>query len=532
MVDFDKFEKIVKNKYGNQEFPFDEQNWEKAAKMIDASRKGKNRGGIFLLSAVALLCTSGLVYYFGFSDSAKSLQKNDLAVNQVVTANENADNNNKPASENNSVVNAINFNEENIQSVNNVSSSNENAGSENTSSAYSPKIKTNPKSSISIKNSNASENISDAKSVNENGNSDSGNETKAETKTNTAPTSNANETKSNNSPGSEDKKTTPIKSNVKAITPPVLGSNSNASQNNVKPAASNTNPAETGNTERLGSTNDNSKTPAKNNTIIDSTDAIATAVAEPTESMVVDSVPSIRKSKADSLAAMQPKGDGISYATNVKEKHNAKNILFMEAGTTYLLGWNSGGKNEAGGFNLLAGVNFQHYFTGSIAAQIGIQYSTISNLTNTTHTIGTVNYDLGMEQDVTSIRYQKLHYVVAPLKVTYNAGDKNIIGVGCNIGYLLNSDSKKENYKTYSSDPNATKNNFTSTKESGYVQGFNPLDIQVGVSYRRKIYKGLSANAEFFYGLTDTKNNDFFKSNNFDRNVGFKVSLCYDLFKK
>ena len=45
MVNFDKFEKRVKETYGKQEFPFDEQNWEKAAKMIDASRQGKNRGG-------------------------------------------------------------------------------------------------------------------------------------------------------------------------------------------------------------------------------------------------------------------------------------------------------------------------------------------------------------------------------------------------------------------------------------------------------------------------------------------------------
>ncbi|HWY11839.1 MAG TPA: hypothetical protein VN026_10970, partial [Bacteroidia bacterium] len=86
MVNFDKFEKRVKETYGKQEFPFDEQNWEKAAKMIDASRQGKNRGGIFLLSAVALLCTTGLVYYFGFSDSTDALKKNSLASNDL-TAN-------------------------------------------------------------------------------------------------------------------------------------------------------------------------------------------------------------------------------------------------------------------------------------------------------------------------------------------------------------------------------------------------------------------------------------------------------------
>lgn len=536
MVDFDKFEKNVKQNYGNQEFPFDEQNWEKAAQMIDASRKGKNRGGIFLLSAVALLCTSGLVYYFGFSDSAKSLQKNDLAVNQTVTAKENSGNSNDlNASENNSAVNTTaNSNEGNIQSDLTNTSSTEISTNENTSTTNSSRAKSNSKNYTSVNGSNVSENVSNSKSISESTtNSAAKTEPKAETNTNTSSANNSNETKSNNPKNTAAKKT-PVKSTPKSNTPHVLGNN-NSQNNTMKPVALNTSPTETGNTNKEGdlNTNSNPVTPTKNNpAVTDSASEVVAVSVKPTESTVVDSVPTIRKSRADSLAAMIPKGDGVSYATNVKEKHNAKNILFMEAGTTYLLGWNGGGKTEAGGFNLLAGVNFQHYFTGNIAAQIGVQYSTIGNLSNTSHTIGTVNYDLGMEQDVTSIKYQKLHYLVAPIKLTYNIGDKNTIGIGCNVGYLLNSDSKKEKYKTYSSDPNATKNDLTSTKESGYVQGFNPIDIQVGVSYRRRIYKGLSANAEFFYGLTDTKDNKFFKSNYFDRNVGFKVSLCYDLFKK
>lgn len=531
MVDFDKFEKNVKSKYGNQEFPFDEQNWEKAAKMIDASRQGKNRGGIFLLSAIALLCTTGLVYYFGFSDN-KALEKNNLAVNQVVSTSESTVANNETAVANEtSNVNAD-------TEVNTSSNTTENNLTETTNEVAktnSPNLKSNSNNKIALNSTKTSGAVTTEKTIAEN-NPNLTTENNAEEKIiNTSSNSNIKSTSTN----PQSKKPTQVKLPAKTATPPVLGSGSSAQ--NTKPSSTipNSTNNESGNPNKLGEvpkTEESTtgiETPAKNNpTVIDSSDAIVAATVKPTKSNVVDSVPPMRKSKADSLAAMLPKGDGVSYATNVKEKHSAKNILFMEAGATYLLGWNGGGKNEAGGFNLLAGVNFQHYFTNTISAQIGVQYSTISNLTNTTHTISTVKYDFGMEQDVTAIKYQKLHYLVAPIKVVFNAGDKNFIGVGCNVGYLLNSDSKKEKYKTNSSDPNATKNGLTSTKESGYVQGFNPLDIQVSASYRRKLYKGLSANAEFIYGLTDTKNNDFFKSNNFDRTVGFKLTLCYDLFKK
>lgn len=537
MVDFDKFEKNVKDNYGNQEFPFDEQNWEKAAKLIDASRKGKNRGGIILWSATALLVTSGLVYYFGFSDSSSALKNNDIAINQTIPSTNEAGNNNTVVPDNNAATENASVTENTSPDANS-NISNATTNTEHNSNTTVLDVKTASKTKVTVNNPAVSENASASNPESTSGNSTASTESKAEPKT-TSPSANNNVSESSaNNPSntnSSPKKSTPVKSSVKSATPPVLGNNNSVAQNTTRPVSANTTPSENGNTNREGDikNDNNSVSPVKDNvTVVDSNSAIVEASVKPTESVVVDSVPAVRKSRADSLAAMLPKGDGVSYATNVKEKHNAKNIFYMEAGTTYLFGWNGSGKNEAGGFNLLAGINFQHYFTGSIAAQIGVQYSTISNLTNTTHTISTVNYDLGMEQDVTSIRYQKLHYLVAPVKVTFNAGDKNSIGVGANIGYLLNSDSKKEKYKTYSSDPNATKSNFTSTKESGYVQGFNPLDIQVGVSYRRKIYKGLSANAEFFYGLTDTKNNDFFKSDYFDRNMGFKVSLCYDLFKK
>ncbi len=529
MVDFDKFEKNVKDNYGNQQFPFDEANWEKAAKLIDASRKGKNRGGIFFLSAVAILCTSGLVYYFGFSDSSNALKGKDIAINQVVTEQQTINSgNSSPASTENTPVSG---NEENTKLSNGSSASNETTNDNSTitnSSVSKNKLKNNKPSSLNTSVNSAATKTAD-------NNTSSHNETKSEEKTTSTPSTTNSETKANSTAANTKPKNntnnTPAKSTPnKNTTPPVLGSNNSAQtpKTVIEPNVAGTG----GNSEKSGTpSNENKTVVIKTNPVAtDSSSNVVTATVKPTES-VVDSVPPMRKSRADSLAAMMPKGDGVSYATNVKDKPNAKNILFLEAGTTYLLGWNGGGKNEAGGFNVLAGVNFQHFFTGAIGAQIGIQYNTISNLTNSTHTISTVKYDFGMEQDVTEIKYQKLHYLVAPVRLTYVHKD-NTFSIGANVAYLLNSDSKKEKYKTYSSDPNANKKDLTSTKETGYVKGFNPYDVQLALGYKRKIYKGLSAGADVFYGLTDTKDNSFFKSNAFDRNVGVKVSLCYDLFKK
>ena len=357
---------------------------------------------------------------------------------------------------------------------------------------------------------------------------------KTEEKNNTKPVSNTSENKSNESKANNNsKKTDQPKSNKSNTIPPVLGNN-NTSNNKINETGINTVANNGGNGDKLGNPNStNNNSPTKTGSNSDTVNNIVALGADPVVSVVTDSSQSIKQMPVDSFKFPAiPKGDGISYATNVKMEHEHKNFLFMEAGTSYLLGWNGNGHTDAGGFNLVAGVNFQHYFTNNISAQIGVQYNSIGNMTQTSHTISTVNYDLGVEKDITSIKYQKLHYVVAPIKIAYTIQKNNIIGVGCNVAYLLNSDSKKEKYKTYSSDPNAIKNNLTSSKESGYLQGFNPIDVQISAFYRRKIYKGLSVNAEFIYGLTDTKNNTFFKSNTFERTTGFKLTLCYDLFKK
>ena len=527
MVNFDKFEKRVKEKYGKQEFPFDEQNWEKASKMIDASRQGKNRGGIFLLSAVALLCTTGLVYYFGFSDNAANLTKNTLASNGSTTTNEVVVKSETDTKTPNTNINSNLNTESNTSDV--VNTNSESNATKNNSSVSNDNS-TNFNRTSSVKGSFSKTKVDEKTEANENNISTSTSEIKSEKNTKTSEPVTTNENKANtNSIDSKPKKAEQIKSNAKTTLPTVLGSNNN--QNNVKPIT--TNPiAAGGNSDKEGEVKPTTE-PTKNEpAVTESANSITVVDIIPTQSSVTDSLPSVKTTRADSLKFPPPTGDGISYATNVKMEHNHKNFLFMEAGAAYLLGWTGNNGNDADGFNLVVGLNFQHYFSNIFSAQIGVQYNSIGNMTQTSHTISTVNYDLGIEKDITSIKYQKLHYVVAPIKLAVNAGKDNILGIGCNVAYLLNSESKNEKYKTYSNDPKAVKNNLTSTKETGYVQGFNPIDVQVSAFYRRKIYKGLSVNAEFIFGLTDTKSNTFFKSSTFERTTGFKLTLCYDLFKK
>ena len=80
MKDMYKFENNLNKKLDEAEFPFDDQNWEKASAMIDASRDNRKPFFFYFLSGLALLLTTGLVYYF--VGSANDAPETQLAVNQ------------------------------------------------------------------------------------------------------------------------------------------------------------------------------------------------------------------------------------------------------------------------------------------------------------------------------------------------------------------------------------------------------------------------------------------------------------------
>lgn len=208
-------------------------------------------------------------------------------------------------------------------------------------------------------------------------------------------------------------------------------------------------------------------------------------------------------------------------------KHN--NYFSIEAGYSYLLGWKNSDIKEANGFNPLVGINYYNHVSQRTALSIGIQYTSVSNLSFNSHTSTIIKYGLGEESAITVITPNKLQYLLAPLKLEYTINPKNRIGFGFYAAYLLTVQSKVE---TYNEGYNITKANYTSSKTNGYTQGFSPFDIQGSLFYKRRLYKNLFLNTEFVYGLTDIKDNTFFKSKIVERNCGLKLSLVYNLFKR
>ncbi len=232
----------------------------------------------------------------------------------------------------------------------------------------------------------------------------------------------------------------------------------------------------------------------------------------------------------DSSVAIAMKRDTAALAAQevIKTPKANSYTISAEGGLIYLAGWNYPGKKDAKGYNPVIGLNYSRSIFKNIIAAAGISYYSVGQLSYSSKTAKITGYGFGEKSDVTVITPTRLHYMGFPLKLSYVINRNNSAGLGCNIAYLMNVAAQTE---TYRQNVNQI-SEYRKSKEYGYIQGFKNFDVQAAMFYNRRIYKELSVSAEFVYGLTDIKNNAFFNSNVFEGNVGVKVTLIYNIFKK
>ncbi len=252
--------------------------------------------------------------------------------------------------------------------------------------------------------------------------------------------------------------------------------------------------------------------------------------AEPVAEIVLPATPAetvtAKTVSMDTLAAVTV---NEAVALDKTKAPFIRNVVFAEAGANYLAGWKNGDTRDANGFNPIVGVGYLNFLTQSTALSFGIQYSTVGNLKSYSHTSKVTRMGLGEESAVTVITPVKMHYLAAPLKIHVALNAKSFIGLGYTLAYLLTVDNKVQTYDqftNYSDQPRTT------TKTRGYSEGFSGFNSQLSAFYRRRIANNLYINGELIFGLTDIKDNKFFGSRTYERDLGVKLTLMYHLFKK
>lgn len=238
-----------------------------------------------------------------------------------------------------------------------------------------------------------------------------------------------------------------------------------------------------------------------------------------------------------SAAATDSAATAVAAPAPITKPAFIKHVFFAEAGVNALAGWPAPEKRDALGINPVFGLGYLNQLSETIGISFGLQYTSVGNLGAYSHTSTESTLGLGAESTVTVITPARLHYLAIPLKLNAHIDANSSFGIGYTLAYLVTAQSTME---TYEQRPNFNNemgqayitSNHAQSKVTGYTRGFSSFDSQVSAFYRRRIHKELWVNADLLFGLTDIKDNKFFASQRFERNLGLKVTLSYNLFKK
>lgn len=228
-----------------------------------------------------------------------------------------------------------------------------------------------------------------------------------------------------------------------------------------------------------------------------------------------DSVPNLNKI-ADPVTPLDM--DGIASI----------NLFFIDAGANAQIGWKYINVKEAQGITPIFGISMIHYFNQKWSVNAGLQYSNIAYLkTNTFNSV--TNYSFGVTTNTSIFKPYTLHYVGVPLYVNYHVTEKNAIFAGVGFSYLMNNKIRVQSGQSYTITPSYVQNISSSPNEirNGF---YNNFDVSIAAGYRRKLNGHFSIAPVFYFGLTDIKKDSFFGLNQFERNSGLKLILSYSIF--
>lgn len=509
----EEFDKKIKQKVDEASFPFDEGNWAKASNMLDAERnvvKGKSLNKFYLPALVFLMLTTVTLVTIkttstnqtnekGLIAQANEHQEKSLAQQKSLSEETVAAQENSVTPENTEVLENINA----IQSQ------------ENTSISDKPKVIAEPSEKQSLEVSNTNNQVSASKKETKK----SKVKTEVDNLRDNSSLSLAQHLATNNASDSdenveqEDSKLTV----EKIATVSDETSNANKDALNIVATKSNQVTEELTQKEQTLETSANINALNAESSIKESTflnlNAIVTALPVQEE-----------KEIGNTPIILLARYDEDYYKKNAKPFH----FLNIEAGASYLMGWQTQTGVDGEGLNWFGGANYGVYLSKKIAVGAGLQVYNISHIKDAFSKTTQVAYGFGSTSSTTIITTNSLYYISVPFKIYYTLNQSNQLGFGFNAGYLFNSKNTLDSFDLIEG---AKQNQHTEIKK-GIYEGLSSTNMMLSAFYNMKINKRFSLNGEVMYGLTDIFLNKNALNKNTESPLGLRISVKYTLFDK
>jgi hypothetical protein len=212
---------------------------------------------------------------------------------------------------------------------------------------------------------------------------------------------------------------------------------------------------------------------------------------------------------------------GASSSSTSKEDPTTP-YWFLRGGVAYMPGFEST-TTVGRSINPVLGGGYSYSLTKRLRIEAGLQYTSIGKASDSSRIYTSQNFGFGLEQERTEIGLQRLHYVAMPIQLRIAFGRKNALLAGVTPHYLFTAESRVRTYTL----SHSTITNDKTTRVFGYNQGLRSTDLLLGAGYARTISDRLDVAAVFNFGLTDIKDNAYFRFEKTERHKNLQLLLRY-----
>ena len=487
----EEFDDLIRSKFGEQDFPFDEFNWDKAEELIDAKRKKEKRRRFFIIWFFGVLTGVGIilpVLYFS-SSNEKSGQKKVSAQIKYKSNRTKENLFNKPS---------------------NISQEKDHQKTEK----ISPDKTELSAGEISV----AQPNLSSNNSVPGNPSFRSDN-----TKTNDVSGKIINEGTQRSKVENNNIKIVDIKEDYQKSSPESAG---NLATLEAIETVENRNKLNVNDSIENSQNNQTTK-----DTSINSIEVInagnSTARMEQDSSVINKE----GVQPKDSLDVTSAKTENVSEQQKPKEINDQTITSRWHAGIggIYHFGWDLNGQRSGNGAAFSAGLSYEKFLNKKLSLQTGLFAQSSGNLNSYSKQVVFSHPDFGKNDSVVQLNYLQSYNLTIPLQFNFYLSSSSRIGVGITGSMVTNTMGK---LKTTLID-NAGTTEIDNKRVSNYFQGICRFDTGLTISYEQQISKRLSGQLIFNYGLIDRIDNSYFGTSTIkEKDMYLRVSLNYKLFEK
>lgn len=208
----------------------------------------------------------------------------------------------------------------------------------------------------------------------------------------------------------------------------------------------------------------------------------------------------------------------------------SKNFTYSAyAGVHYGLGWSSltSGSKEGAGINYFGGADFHYALNKKINLSAGLQYYNFSNILNPYYTAEKREYGFGYTQAFTSVTTDQLMYLAIPLKAGFEITPIMRAGLGINSAYLLAAHTRIDTYGV----ADGIRAEVSSTGSKSIYEGTRSLNLMGTAFLEIRLTDYFSAFSELQYGFTDLFKN-YKYSDKRQTSSGLRLGLNYYFGKK